>query len=95
MAGNDRGWREMAGDVPKLARNGPKWLRMAGNGPKWPGMARNWPGVPVRLHARVNVLKGNYYFTYTLEKAKLDSTKKVLLLKNPQFLSNHNETLLK
>ena len=31
--------------------------------------------------------------TYTLEKAKPDSTENVLLLKNPQFLSNYYETL--
>ena len=31
--------------------------------------------------------------TYTLEKAKPDSNKNVLLLKNPQFLPNHTETL--
>ena len=32
---------------------------------------------------------------YTLEHANPDSTKNVLLLKNLQFLPNHNETLLK
>ena len=32
---------------------------------------------------------------YTLEKAKPDSTENVLLLKNPQFLSNYYETLWK
>ena len=32
---------------------------------------------------------------YTLKHANLDSTKNVLLLKNLQFLPNHNETLLK
>ena len=33
--------------------------------------------------------------TYTLKQAKADSTKNLLLLKNPQFLPNHNETLSK
>ena len=32
---------------------------------------------------------------YTLKHANPDSTQNVLLLKNPQFLPNHNETLLK
>ena len=32
---------------------------------------------------------------YTLKKAKADSTKNMLLLKSPQFLPNHNETLSK
>ena len=32
---------------------------------------------------------------YTLVKAKPDSTKNVLLLKNLQFLPNHDETLSK
>ena len=34
-------------------------------------------------------------FYYTLKHANPDSTKNVLLLKNLQFLPNHNETLLK
>ena len=33
--------------------------------------------------------------SYTLKHANPDSTKNVLLLKNLQFLPNHNETLLK
>ena len=33
--------------------------------------------------------------TYTLKQAKADATKNVLLLKNLQFLPNHNETLSK
>ena len=33
------------------------------------------------------------YVNYTLVKAKPDSTENVLLLKNPQFLSNYHETL--
>ena len=36
-----------------------------------------------------------YQLKYTLEKAKPDSTENDLLLKNLQFLSNHNKTLLK
>ena len=32
---------------------------------------------------------------YTLKEAKPDSTENVLLLKNPQFLSNYYETLWK
>ena len=32
---------------------------------------------------------------YTLSKANLDLGKNMLLLENPQFLSNHNETLPK
>ena len=32
---------------------------------------------------------------YTLSKANLDLGKNMLLLENPQFLSNHNETLSK
>ena len=34
-------------------------------------------------------------FTYRPGQPNADSTKNVLLLKNPQFLPNHNETLLK
>ena len=44
-----------------------------------------WKGYDGRLY------KGEYI--YTLKHANPDSTKNVLLLKNPQFLPNHNETL--
>ena len=33
--------------------------------------------------------------TYTVSKANLDLGKNMLLLENPQFLPNHNETLPK
>ena len=45
--------------------------------------------------ANPNIIINCVMKQYTLEKAKPDSTKNVLLLKNPQFLSNHNETLPK
>ena len=41
------------------------------------------------------VLNEIYVRIYTLKHANPDSTKNVLLLKNLQFLPNHNETLLK
>ena len=36
-----------------------------------------------------------YTYTYRPGQPNADSTKNVLILKNPQFLPNHNETLLK
>ena len=55
----------------------------------------NWPYSPA-LPQRP---KFKYNFPakvdYTLVKAKPDSTENILLIKNPQFLSNHDETLLK
>ena len=49
------------------------------------------------------VILGNFFsvlllpgmMLYSVPQASLDSTKNMFLSKNPQFLSNHNETLLK
>ena len=50
------------------------------------------------LRALIIFLNFIYYDcknNYTLSKANLDLGKNMLLLENPQFLSNHNETLPK
>ena len=36
-------WPRTAQNGPKVAQNGPKWLKTAQNGPIWPHSAPKWP----------------------------------------------------
>ena len=47
----------------------------------------------VRFDLEISDLKKKIHTIYSVAHANLDSSKNMLLLKNPQFLPNHYETL--